>query len=85
MNEYPVKYADFSFKNPEGENELVAERFFHKFHGFTNDRYEVEIKWMTRTVKSLFSLKDKNPIASYMRDFVIVEKIASEKLVNKKE
>lgn len=40
---------------------------------------------MTRTVKSLFSLKDKNPIASYMRDFVIVEKIASEKLVNKKE
>ena len=47
------------------ENELVAKRFLHKFHEFTNGQYEVAIRWMTRKVKSLFSLKDKNPYPSY--------------------
>ena len=64
------------------ENELVAKRFLHKFHEFTNGQYEVAIRWMTRKVKSLFSLKDKNPsplIASYIGDYVIVEKITSER------
>ena len=40
------------------ENEFVAIRFL------TKNTYDVAIKWVTRKVKSLFSLKDKNPYRS---------------------
>ena len=46
------------------ENELAAKRFLHKFHEFTKNTYDVAIKWVTRKVKSLFSLKDKSPYHS---------------------
>ena len=46
------------------KNELVAKRLLQKFHEFTKNTYDVAIKWVTRTVKSLFSLKDKNPYPS---------------------
>ena len=48
------------FKIPYcSENELVAKRFLDKFHEFTKNTYDVGMKWVTRKVKSLFSLKDK--------------------------
>ena len=46
-------------------NELVAKRFLSKFHQFTNQNLEVTIKWITKKVKSLFPLKDKNPYLAY--------------------
>lgn len=41
------------------ENELKAKHFIKKFHVFTNSKYDVAIKWITRKVKSLFVLKDR--------------------------
>ena len=43
------------------QNELVAKRFLSNFHQFTNQKSQVIIKWITKIVKSLFSLKDENP------------------------
>ena len=42
------------------QNELVAKRFLSKFHQFTNQKFQVTIKWITKKVKSLFSLKYNN-------------------------
>ena len=39
----------------------VAKRFLSKFHQFTNQKFQVTIKRITKKVKSLFSWKDKNP------------------------
>ena len=39
--------------------------FFHqKLHEFTNNSYEIRIKWITKKVKQLFKLKCKNPYPS---------------------
>ena len=43
------------------QNEPVAKQFLSKSHQFTNQKFENTIKWITKKVKSLFSLKDKNP------------------------
>ena len=43
------------------QNELVAKRFLSKFYQFTNQKFQLTIKWISKKVKSLFSLKDKNP------------------------
>ena len=43
------------------QNKLTAKRFLSKFHQFTNQKFQVTIKWISKKVKSLFSLKDKNP------------------------
>ena len=43
------------------QNELVATRFFSKFHQFINQKFYVTIKWTTKKIKHLFSLKNKNP------------------------
>ena len=42
-------------------NETLAKRFLEKLKVFTQDKFELIIKWSTRKVKSLFPLKDKNP------------------------
>ena len=42
------------------QNELVPKRFLSKFHQFTNQKFQGTIKWITKKVKNLFSLKDKN-------------------------
>ena len=42
------------------QNGLVAKRFLSRFHQFTNQKFQVTIKWIIKKVKSLFSLKDKN-------------------------
>ena len=42
-------------------NETLSKRFIKKFHEFTNNSYEIRIKWITKKVKQLFKLKSKNP------------------------
>ena len=42
------------------QSELVAKRFLPKFHQFTNQKFQVAIKWIIKKVKILPSLKDKN-------------------------
>ena len=42
------------------QNELVAKRFLSTFHQLANQKFQVNIKLITKKVKSLFSLKDKN-------------------------
>ena len=43
------------------ENENTPKHFIKKFETFTNRRYRIAIKWITRKVKSLFKVKSKNP------------------------
>ena len=43
------------------ENENASKHFIKKFQAFTNQRYRIAIKWITRKVKSLFKVKSKNP------------------------
>ena len=43
------------------DNEQISKHFIKKFHDFTNDQYRVNIKWITKKVKALFTLKDRNP------------------------
>ena len=45
-------------------NETLSKRFIKKFHEFTNNSYEIRIKWITKKVKQLFKLKGKNPYPS---------------------
>ena len=45
-------------------NENASKKFLRKFHEFTDNRYQVLIKWKTKKVKNLFFIKDKNPHVS---------------------
>ena len=45
-------------------NEKVSKNFIKRFKDFTNDKYDVRIKWLTRKVGSLFPLKDRVSQAS---------------------
>ena len=45
-------------------NEKASKPFLSKFHELTNNRYQVRIKWITKKVKTMFILKDKNPYPS---------------------
>ena len=49
------------------QNENASKHFIKKFEAFTNHRYRIAIKWITRRVKSLFKVKSKNP-ASFLCD-----------------
>ena len=40
------------------KNELASKQFIKKFNKFTNDKYDIRIKWLTRKMKTLFKLKD---------------------------
>ena len=42
------------------QNEIASKRFLKKFHQFTGDKYDIAVKWLTKKVKSLFPLKDRN-------------------------
>lgn len=46
------------------ENEKVSKSFISKFHKFTNNKFEIAIKWNTKKIRQLFSLKDRNPYPS---------------------
>ena len=41
-----------------GKNEVASKQFTKKFNKFTNDKYDIRIKWLTRKMKTLFKLKD---------------------------
>ena len=43
------------------ENEKTAKRFLSKFNTFTKDTFSIAIKWVTKKIKHLFPLKDRNP------------------------
>ena len=41
-------------------NETLSKLFIKRLHEFTNNSYEIRIKWITKKVKQLFKLKSKN-------------------------
>ena len=43
------------------ENERLSKHFIRKIKSFLDTEYTVVIKWITRKVQTLFSLKSKNP------------------------
>ena len=40
--------------------ESSSKQFIKRFDKFTNDTFDVRIKWLTKKVKTLFSFKDKS-------------------------
>ena len=40
------------------KNEVASKQFIEKRNKFTNDKYDIRIKWLTRKMKILFKLKD---------------------------
>ena len=40
------------------KNEVASKQFIKTFNKFTNDKYDIRIKWLTRKSKTLFKLKD---------------------------
>ena len=43
------------------KNEEFLKRFMKKFDVFTDKKYDLPIKWITKNVKQLFKLKSRNP------------------------
>ena len=43
------------------ENERIAYRFLSKLRAFTNQEVNISIKWITKKVRGIFKIKDKNP------------------------
>ena len=41
-------------------NEKLSKSFIKKFHSYTAGSYRLSIKWLTKKVKTLFPLKDRN-------------------------
>ena len=42
------------------QNEIASKQFIEKFHQFTGEKYDMAVKWLTKKVKYLFPLKDRN-------------------------
>ena len=42
------------------QNEIASKEFIKKFNYFTNDKFDVRIKWVTRKIRTLFQLKNKS-------------------------
>ena len=47
-------------------NEKASSKFVNKLNGFTQNSYIFEVIWLTRKIKSLFNLKDKNVHKSHV-------------------
>ena len=43
------------------EKKNASKHFIKKFEAYTNHRYGIATKWITRKAKSLFKVKSKNP------------------------
>ena len=43
------------------KNEEFSKRFMKKVDAFTDNKYDIHIKWITKKVKQLFKLKSRNP------------------------
>ena len=41
------------------KNEKKVKDFMKKFHAFTDNNFQLSVKWITKKIKSLFPLKDK--------------------------
>ena len=46
------------------KNEEFSKRFMKKFDVFTDNKYDIRIKWITKKVKQMFKLKSRNPHTS---------------------
>ena len=55
------------------KNEEFSKRFMKKFVVFTDNKYDIRIKWIAKKVKQLFKLKSRNPHPSC----VIYERVCS--------
>ena len=67
------------------QNEKASKQFVKKLNWFTNGHYEIKIIWVTRKLKTLFQLKDKNPYPScviYRGDCVCGESYVGETVRN---
>ena len=42
------------------KNEISSKHFIKKFNKFTNNTFDVRIKWLTQEVKNLFRVNDKS-------------------------
>ena len=55
------------------KKELLSKTFLKKFDAYTNSRFRVSIKWLTKKTKTLFPLKDRNTLsAKFMRVCALV-------------
>ena len=41
------------------KNEIASKQFIKKFNRFTNHKFDIRIKWLTRKIRTLVHLKDK--------------------------
>ena len=46
------------------KNEEFSKRFMKKVDAFTDNKYDIHIKWITKKVKQLFKLKSRDPYPS---------------------
>ena len=51
----PVILIEIPYRD---KNEVASKQFIKKINKFTNDKYDIRIKWLTRKMKTLFKLKD---------------------------
>ena len=42
------------------QKEIASKQFIKKLQQCTGDKYDITVKWLTKKVKSLFPLKDRN-------------------------
>ena len=65
------------------KTEAASKQFIKMFNKFTNDKYDIRIKWLARKMKNIFKLKDPSihVFVKLIKEFVFVEKQTSEKLV----
>ena len=42
------------------QNKIDSKRFIKTFYQFTGEKYDIAVKWLTKKVKTLFPLKDRN-------------------------
>jgi len=58
--EMPKKFVSVSLPYCQ-RNENLSKKFVEKFHSFTENKFDLIIKWNTKKIRSLFKLKSKNP------------------------
>ena len=70
--EYELIIPDFLFAEPKKfilveisyclSNENTVKRFLDKLQSFVHHKFDIAVKWSTKKIRSLFRLKDKNPL-----------------------
>ena len=70
--EYELIIPDFLFAEPKKfilveipycvSNENTVKRFLGKLQSFVHHKFDIAVKWSTKKIRSLFRLKDKNPL-----------------------